>query len=111
MIVRTIIEISEDAHPAQLRMFVHNAPHRRAPREVLKRYRQELWEAWKAGGRTDTISAPIDLSVTFINPTGTDLDNLLVAIFQALDGKTGRGPTILADDRQISFVKAGLLRS
>ena len=109
--MRTIIECDETTQPTSLRMFVHMAPHRRADREVLRRYRHELWKAWNAAGRVDTISAPVDLSVTFINPTGPDLDNLLVALFQALDGKTGKGPTILVDDRLISFVKMGLLRS
>jgi Holliday junction resolvase RusA-like endonuclease len=78
---------------------------------VLKQYRRALWEAWKAAGHVDTISTPVDLSVTFINPTGPDLDNLLTALFQALDGKTGNGPTLLADDRLISYVRMGLLRS
>jgi hypothetical protein len=36
---------------------------------------------------------------------------LLTALFQALDGKTGNGPTLLADDRLISYVRMGLLRS
>jgi Holliday junction resolvase RusA-like endonuclease len=40
-----------------------------------------------------------------ISPTSPDLDNLLTALFQALDGKCGQGPTLLADDRQIVFVK------
>jgi hypothetical protein len=29
----------------------------------------------------------------------------LTTLFQALDGKCGKGPTILADDRQIVFVE------
>jgi len=47
----------------------------------------------------------VELSATFISPTSPDLDNLLTALFQALDGKCGRRPTLLADDRQIVFVK------
>ena len=78
---------------------------------MLKQYREELWAAWKATGHTNTITTDIDLIITFINPTGPDLDNLLTALFQALDGKTGKGPTILADDRLISRVEMSLLRS
>jgi hypothetical protein len=100
--MRTIIECDERTSPITLRMYIHHAPHRRAHRETLERYRVSLWEAWKAAGRSDTIRVHVDLSATFINPTSPDLDNLLTALFQALDGKTGRGPTILADDRLVS---------
>lgn len=92
-------------------MYIHNAPHRRAHRAMLKQYREELWAAWRAAGRVDTIITDIDLVATFINPTGPDLDNLLTALFQALDGKTGKGFTILSDDRLISRVEMSLLRS
>jgi hypothetical protein len=109
--MRTIIEIDDATQPATLRMFIHNAPHRRAHRAILIAYRKELWKAWKAAGHSDTLDMPVDLHVTFINPTGPDLDNLLTALFQALDGKTGKGPTILADDRLISYVAMRLLRS
>ena len=108
--MRTIIEVEASA-PIKLRMYIHDAPHRRAHKEILRRYRLELWAAWKATGRSDTIRDAVDLYVTFINPTGPDIDNLLVSTFQALDGKTGRGPTILADDRLVSFVQARILRS
>ena len=109
--MRTIIEIDQTVHPIRLRMFIHNAPHRRAHRAMLKQYREELWAAWKAAGSIGTIAFDIDLAVTFINPTSSDLDNLLTALFQALDGKTGKGPTILADDKLISRVEMSLLRS
>jgi hypothetical protein len=109
--MRTIIEFDDKTSPVTLRMYIHGAPHRRAHREILRLYRISLWEAWKAADRADTIKVPVDLSVTFINPTGPDLDNLLTALFQALDAKTGKGPTILADDRLVSYVRMGLLRS
>jgi Holliday junction resolvase RusA-like endonuclease len=92
-----------------LTIFVHGAPHRRAHREVLKRYREELWKAAQAIGLTQ-ISHQVTLSAMFIDPTGPDLDNLVTALFQALDGKTGRGPTILKDDKQIVFLeKIGIM--
>ena len=88
-----------------LRFYIHGAPHRRIHQTVLRQYRKAIWEA----GREAKIPAPlrnnIELSATFINPTSPDLDNLLTALFQALDGKCGQGPTLLCDDRQIVFVK------
>ena len=78
-------------------------------RAVLAQYRRELWSAAKAVGLPMPIGHHIELWVTFINPTGPDLDNLLTALFQALDGNCGRGPTVLADDRLIVFVKMGLM--
>lgn len=78
---------------------------------AIAEYRKALWEAWKAAGRVDTLSVPVDLLVTFINPMSPDLDNLITALFRALDGKTGKGPTILKDDGLISYVGMGLLRS
>jgi hypothetical protein len=48
----------------------------------------------------------------FINPTSPDLDNLTVALFQALDGKCGQGPTLFDDDRRIVLLnKIGILFS
>lgn len=112
--MRTIIEVQWLPKPVRLRMFIHNAPHRRMHHAVLSEYRKELWVAWKfaLGDLTDIpISESVDLDVTFINPLSPDLDNLITALFQALDGKTGKGPTILKDDGLISSVRAGLLRS
>lgn len=89
-----------------MRFFIHGAPHRRSHQAVLKQYRRALWDA----GREAQIAAPlvnnVELSATVISPTSRpDLDNLLTALFQALDGKCGQGPTLVADDRQIVFVK------
>lgn len=105
--MRIIIEYA----PPKLRMFIHHAPHRRMHHAVLAAYRVELWAAWLASGRKETITEPVELHVTFINPSSTDLDNLITALFQALDGATGKKPTILKDDGLISYVGMGLLRS
>ncbi len=94
-----------------LRMYIHDAPHRRMHHAILAEYRKQLWEAWIASGNRGTISEPIDLHVTFINPSSPDLDNLLTSLMQAMDGKTGKKPTILKDDGLISYVGMGLLRS
>ena len=83
---------------------IRGAPHRRIHRKVLDQYRIEIWRAAQAAG-LDQMSHQISLSALFIDPTGPDLDNLLVALFQALDGKTGKGPALLKDDRQIVFLE------
>ncbi len=88
-----------------LRVYVHGAPHRRVHREVLKRYRVELWKAAQAAGLSEPLTHQINLSATFIDPTGPDLDNLITALFQALDGKCGKGPAILKDDKQIVYIE------
>ncbi len=103
--MRVIAEYHTQSATPLLRFYIHGAPHRRIHKAVLAQYRKALWEA----GREARIPAPIkhsvELSAMFINPTSPDLDNLLTALFQALDGKCGKGPTLLADDRQIVFVK------
>lgn len=110
--MRVIAEYDPKPTTPLLRFYIHGAPHRRIHQAVLRQYRKAIWEA----GREAKIPAPIrvnvELSALFINPTSCDLDNLLVALFQALDGKCGSGPTILADDRQIVLVKnLGLMYS
>jgi Holliday junction resolvase RusA-like endonuclease len=109
--VRSIVEFDPRPMPPVLRVYVHGAPHRRIHPAVLAEYRKALWEAYLAGGQTRTLEGPIDLVATFIDPTGPDLDNLITALFQALDGKSGKGPTILRDDKQISSVKMSNLFS
>jgi hypothetical protein len=109
--MRCIVEFDETKTPPVLRLYIHGAPHRRVHVAVLRQYREALWDAWVAMGRNDTLKHPIELTVTYINPTGPDLDNLLTATFQALDGKCGKGRTILADDRLVSYVKMGIMFS
>jgi Holliday junction resolvase RusA-like endonuclease len=106
--VRVIIQYS---HPRRLlRVYVHGAPHRRQHREVLRRYREEIARAAEAAGIVGQIAHNVTLSATFVDPTGPDLDNLVMALFQALDGKCGKGPALLRDDRQIVFIeKTGIL--
>jgi Holliday junction resolvase RusA-like endonuclease len=98
------VQLQYDHHRRLLTCTIRGAPHRRIHRKVLEQYRIEIWRAAKAAG-LDQMSHQISLSALFIDPTGPDLDNLLVALFQALDGKTGKGPTLLKDDRQIVFLE------
>lgn len=92
-----------------LRLYVHGAPHRRMHRAILAQYRKELYAETKKLGIKLPIKTPIEVNVTFINPTGPDIGNLYLALEQALDGKCGQGPTVLADDSLICYVKAGVL--
>jgi Holliday junction resolvase RusA-like endonuclease len=104
--------IKYDHSKRLMQFYIHGAPHRRVHREVLKQYREELWKAAQAAGIKETMKHQITLSAMFIDPTGPDIDNLVTALFQALDGKCGKGPTILADDRQIVLLeKIGILLS
>jgi|GraSoiStandDraft_17_1057272.scaffolds.fasta_scaffold144869_1 Holliday junction resolvase RusA-like endonuclease len=71
-----------------LRMFVHDAPHRRmlVHREVLRDYRKHLIAAARRAGLVVPITEPIELKVTFVDPTSPDLGNLYLALENAMDG-------------------------
>lgn len=110
--MRCIVEYKKPSKPDDLpilRLYVHGAPHRRIHRAILAQYRKELYAAALSSKIEMPIQDSVELVVTFINPTGPDLDNLIIATFQAMDGKCGKGPTILTDDRLIAFVKAGIM--
>ncbi len=101
--------VQYDHHRRLLTVFVHGAPHRRIHRAVLRQYREELWRAAQEAGVLP-LNHQISLSALFVDPTGPDLDNLITALFQALDGKCGRGPALLKDDKQIVYIeKTGIL--
>lgn len=69
---------------------------------TIQKYRDAIRKACEAAGIRTPIEVPIDLSVLFVNPSSPDLDNLLTALYQALDGHTLKGPGILVDDGLIS---------
>lgn len=103
------VQLQYDHRRRLLTANVRGAPHRRIHRKVLEQYRVEIWRAAQEVG-LEQMSHQISLSALFIDPTGPDLDNLVTALFQALDGKTGKGPTLLKDDRQIVFLeKIGIM--
>lgn len=102
--MRCIVEYREQQHPPLLTLYIHDAPHRRMHRRVLQRYRNALFVAGLEAGLILPIDYPVDLNVTFVNPTSPDLDNLLTALYQAIDGNTLRGPSLLADDGLIQAV-------
>jgi Holliday junction resolvase RusA-like endonuclease len=72
---------------------------------VIQKYRETLKSAAEKIGLKTPIQHPLDLYVCFINPSSPDLDNLLMALYQALDGKTLRKPALLDDDGLICKVE------
>jgi len=102
--MKIFIEYSLTTFPPCLSLYIHGAPHRRVPISVLQDYRAKLKTACDGIGLTTPLWAPIDLKVTFVDPTSPDLDNLLTALYRALDGKSLKGPGILVDDGLIHRV-------
>lgn len=100
--MQCVVKYFPQEHPPLLQFSIHDAPHRRMHVATIQRYRDDLKKACAAAGIATPISEPIDLSVIFVNPSSPDLDNLLTALYQALDGHTLKGPGILIDDGLIS---------
>lgn len=91
--------------PPTLFFVIHGAPHRRMHVKVIQQYRNELRKACDAAGIVTPIETTVDLSVHFIDACSPDYDNLLCALYQAMDGATLKPPGILADDRLIGTVR------
>lgn len=100
--MRTIVEFRERIGDLPLLQFyIHKAPHRRAGEKhhrVIVEYRDELVAAAKAAGVKVPIDVPVAVSVLFIDPSSPDLDNLVMALFRAIDGTSHSKPTVLRDD-------------
>jgi len=103
--MKVIAQKVEQSGPPLFRLYIHNAPHRRMHRAVIQQYREKLRPAFMKLGEPLPIDYPIELSVVFVNPTSPDLDNLLMSLFQALDGKTLKKPGVLVDDRLIQVIR------
>lgn len=100
--MRCIVRYINNTHLPILQLSIHDAPHRRMHRSTIQKYRAELREACLLAGITIPITEPIDLSVIFVSPSSPDLDNLLTALYMAIDGKTLKGSGILLDDSLVS---------
>lgn len=72
---------------------------------IIQQYRNELRRAFTEAGIMTPIDYPVDLWVLFIDPTSPDYDNLLTALYQAMDGKTLRKPGILTDDSLVGAIR------
>jgi len=103
--MKIIVKLDEEKFPPLLSFVIYDAPHKRMHAKILQQYREFLRMAcWRVGIDTP-IDGPVDLSVNFVNPTSPDLDNLLAALYRALDGKALSGPGILTDDGNIQVLK------
>lgn len=101
-----------------LRLTVSGAPHRRAtapgpaasPREsraagaLLDAYRICLVFAARSVGLRKPVREPIDLEISFLDPTSPDLDNLIGAFYQAADGGRHGRYALMWDDSLIQKV-------
>lgn len=108
--MRTIIEFVErgDDFPL-LRLYIHNAPHRRAAEKhhkVIEEYRDELVAAAKASGIELPICVPLEVEALFVAPSSPDLDNVIMCLMRAMDGTSHSKPTVLRDDGLVESIKA-----
>jgi hypothetical protein len=83
---------------------IDGAPHRRQHYAVIAQYRDKLYEAGLKSGLKMPIRHKIAVRVLFINPCSPDYDNLVVALWRALDGNSHIAPTVLADDSLIEYI-------
>lgn len=93
-------------HVPLLQLYIFGAPHRRQDTTTISRYRECLRQAFLGADILPPIREPIDLGGYFINPTSTDMDNLICALFRALDKYAPRGHNIglMKDDSLIQRV-------
>lgn len=107
--MRVIATLDGTSVPATLNLIIHGAPHRRMHIKMIQLYREEIRKACVASGIHLPINTTVDLSVLFVDPTSPDYDNLLTALYQAMDGKTlngfGKTPGILTDDSLIGTIR------
>lgn len=97
---------SMSTDPPMLKLFIHGAPHRRMHTKVIQKYREELVRACDAAGIKTPIDYAVDLSLLFIDPTSPDYDNLLTALYRAMDGQTMREHrSVLTDDVLVRTIR------
>ena len=103
--MRVIARMDGTTVPATFHLIVHGAPHRRMHVRMIQQYREEIRRACVAADIHTPIDTTVDLSVLFIDPTSPDYDNLLTALYQAMDGATLKPPGILTDDSKIGTIR------
>lgn len=89
-----------------LTLYIHGAPGIRVHRAVLQAYREDLRKVLLRMSLPIPISYYIELTAHFIDPETPDLDNLIMALYTALDGKSLKKPGILVDDSLIQGLHA-----
>ena len=103
--MRVIAKLDGSKVPALLTLIIHGAPHRRMHIRVIQQYRDEIRKACDADNIVTPIDTTVDLAVHFIDPCSPDYDNLLCALYQAMDGATLKPPGILTDDNLIGTIR------
>lgn len=98
------VQWDKDSFPPILKLSIHGAPHRRQSKEVLQKYRDELYAALVASGIPVPINDVLDLYILFVDPSTPDLDNLLTAFYRAADAKALKGKSIMVDDGLVQKV-------
>ncbi len=96
--MRIVVRMDSKKQPPLLSLSIFGAPHRRQHYQVLQHYRAELKRALNEAGINTPIDYTIDLWLLFVDPTSPDYDNLLTALYRALDAKSLKGPGILNGD-------------
>src|SRR5882757_5334883 len=86
--MRVIADRVEQPGAPLMRLYIHDAPHRRMHMRTIQQFREVIRTAVQKAGFNTPIAYPIELSVVFVNPSSPDLDNLLTALFLAFDGAT-----------------------
>lgn len=103
--MRVIAKLDGSTVPATLSLIIHGAPHRRMNVKVIQAYRKEIRRAFDAAKIHYPIDTTVDLWLLFVDPTSPDYDNLLTALYQAMDGATLDKPAPLTDDALIGKIK------
>jgi hypothetical protein len=104
--MRVIVERvpAKGTNDPMIKLIIHGAPHRRMHHNVIQKYREELRRAFHASEILTPICETHDFRIVFINPCSPDKDNLFVALCQAMDGNTLKGPGILRDDSLVGVI-------
>jgi hypothetical protein len=92
------ISFDKTQFPPLLSLTIWGAPHYRQEMEVIQQYREKINEAAHKIGMKIPYDDILDLSIFFVNPTSPDLANLMMAFYQAVDGKALTGISLLTDD-------------
>lgn len=102
--MKILAKLIDIQHPPRLSLVIFDAPHRRMHVRMIQEFRKSLILACAKSKIAIPIDYPIDLEVTFVNPTSCDLGNLYLALEQAIDGATLTPPGIVEDDSLVSKV-------
>lgn len=99
--MRVVAKLDKAKQPPLLKLSIFGAPHRRQHYQVLQQYRVELRRALHEIKISTPIDFTVDLWLLFVDPSSPDYDNLLTALYRAMDAKSLKGPGILRGDSHL----------